>query len=386
MTEKKELREGFTTGTCAAAAAGMAAFTLCFGRECPEIFIPLPGREPARITAKELIIRKDSVLCSVKKDAGDDPDVTNGCLVKAEVSFLPPAEEAVPRGIPLYSDGDYPGLFLTGGEGIGIVTKKGLSCPVGNYAINPGPRSMILSACQKAKEEAGKPEAVLLIKISIPEGKELAARTFNPRLGITGGISVLGSTGIVRPMSEEAIRETIRLDIRMRVAEGARVIGFIPGNYGERFFREYTGLSAENLVTCSNYIGDAARMAAEEGAKKLFLAGHAGKLVKVAGGIMNTHSRYGDHRMEILSACAGDMGAPEMTVSGLLSCNTTDEAFELLEMAGYRDIVAAEICRKIRKAISSYAGIPAEVILFSERGYLSRTDGFDAFLEEWKRI
>ena len=383
--KERMLREGVTTGTCAAAAAGMAVYSLCSGTECREILIPLPGRSPVRIAAVALVLRKKSAFCSVIKDAGDDPDVTNGCHVCAEASFPDRTEESGNREMrAFYTDPDYPGLFLTGGEGVGVATKKGLSCPVGSFCINPGPRKMIFARCDEARNKAGRPGESLLLTISVPEGKELACKTFNPRLGIVGGISILGSTGIVKPMSEDAIRETIRLEIRMRLAEGQRIIGMAPGNYGADFFRKHTGITGEPLVTCSNYIGDAVRMAREEGAEGVFLSGHVGKLIKTAGGILNTHSRYGDHRMEIFLDCAIEAGVPEEDASGILSCNTTDEACLYLEEKGYLDAVTPVICRRVKRELERAAHLPAEVILFSSGGYLGETDGFSEMFNGWK--
>ena len=177
---------------------------------------------------------EDSAVCGVQKDSGDDPDVTNGTLVCAR-AVLAYHDSITESG---YTDPAYPGIEVTGGEGIGMVTRDGLSCPVGHYAINPVPRTAIFREAALARREAGMPELPLRIEISIPSGRELAEKTFNPHLGIIGGISVLGTTGIVNPMSEAALVETIRLDIRVHAQKDVSLLAVAPGNYGERFLKK----------------------------------------------------------------------------------------------------------------------------------------------------
>lgn len=308
--------------------------------------------------------------CAVRKDAGDDPDVTNGALVCASVCFL----DGVPPRLPCYEDEEKSGLYLTGGEGIGLVTKKGLSCPVGYHAINPVPRKMIFRETARARRAAGMDGSLLLIEISIPAGTGLAGSTFNPKLGIEGGISVLGTSGIVNPMSEEALIETIRLEIRVRVAEGKKILAVAPGNYGERFLREETGLSMDSFVKCSNFVGDTFQMMREEGIRGVLLAGHAGKLVKVAGGVLNTHSRYGDRRMEILSACAREAGVERDIAAALLEMNTTDEAAGYLAQLGVLAPVMENVAARVKQVLEAACGVETEVLLFSgDFGLLART-------------
>ena len=236
-----------------------------------------------------------------------------------------------------------------------MVTRDGLSCPVGHYAINPVPRTAIFREAALARREAGMPELPLRIEISIPSGRELAEKTFNPHLGIIGGISVLGTTGIVNPMSEAALVETIRLDIRVHAQKDVSLLAVAPGNYGERFLKEETGLSMENFIKCSNFIGTSFKMLSQEGIHQALLAGHVGKLVKVAGGVMNTHSRYGDRRMEILSACARTVGFPE--ADALLPMNTTEEAADFLYEHGYLKQVMEQVAYYKRNAMVIYEGL-----------------------------
>lgn len=413
--EKKELRTGFTTGTCAAACTRAAVLFLCTGEAPAAAETVTPSGVRAILPIVRAEREEDSAVCGVQKDSGDDPDVTNGTLVCAravltchdsmmhlynkEESFDAQiiADEKSLGKIDLhaleadakklresengYTDPAYPGIEVTGGEGIGMVTRGGLSCPVGHYAINPVPRAAIFREADLARREAGMPELPLRIEISIPAGRELAEKTFNPHLGIIGGISVLGTTGIVNPMSEAALVETIRLDIRVHAQEDVSLLAVAPGNYGERFLKEETGLSMENFIKCSNFIGDTFKMLSQEGIHRALLAGHVGKLVKVAGGVMNTHSRYGDRRMEILSACARTVGFPE--ADALLPMNTTEEAADFLYEHGWLKQVMEQVADQVKAVLEEKSGVQTEVMLFSSNyGLMARTAGADAYVRE----
>lgn len=375
--KEKELRSGYTTGTCAAAAAWAAVRLLCSGFRETAVEVLTPGGQTLVIPVGGYdLLEGKWALCSVKKDAGDDPDVTNGALVYARVSF---AGER-PSERPCYGSDMHPGLYLTGGEGVGMVTRKGLSCPVGYHAINPVPRTMIFEAADGARQLSGQPDSGLLIEISIPEGTELAAKTFNPNLGITGGISVLGTTGIVNPMSEAALIETIHLDIRVRAAGGRKILAVAPGNYGERFVREELGLDMSSFVKCSNFIGDTFRMMEEEKIEKVLLAGHLGKMIKVAGGVMNTHSKYGDRRMEILADCAAEAGMPEERAKRLYGMNTTDEAADYLEEEKWLGPVMETAAGRVKENLKSRYRVDTEVVLFNGTiGILAMTAGAKEF-------
>ena len=357
IDEKKELRTGFTTGTCAAACTRAAVLFLCTGEAPAAAETVTPSGVRAILPVVRAEREEDSAVCGVQKDSGDDPDVTNGTLVCAR-AVLACHDSITESG---YTDPAYPGIEVTGGEGIGMVTRDGLSCPVGHYAINPVPRTAIFREAALARREAGMPELPLRIEISIPSGRELAEKTFNPHLGIIGGISVLGTTGIVNPMSEAALVETI--------------------NYGERFLKEETGLSMENFIKCSNFIVTSFKMLSQEGIHQALLAGHVGKLVKVAGGVMNTHSRYGDRRMEILSACARTVGFPE--ADALLPMNTTEEAADFLYEHGYLKQVMEQVANQVKAVLEEESGVQTEVMLFSSNyGLMARTAGADAYVRE----
>lgn len=378
---KPSLRSGFTTGTCAAAAAKAAAVFVLTGRRTEQVTIHTPQGILAELAVETVIGGEFKGYCRVRKDAGDDPDVTNGSWIYGAVSVITPErwQELLQSGQG-YADDDYPGLYLTGGPGIGIVTKPGLSCPAGRYAINPVPRKMILAAVA----EVGQGES-LEIRIAIPEGIHLAGKTFNPRLGIVGGISVLGTSGIVEPMSEHALLETIRLDIRMKVLAGNGRVILTPGNYGETFLKETMGIPLGEAVKCSNFIADALGFLVAEGAREVLLAGHIGKLVKVTGGARNTHSRYGDRRMELLAAIVGEY-QPELTAV-VRQANTTEEVMGLLVEHGLAIQVLDQVAELVKKLAECWLLeampsandadiIQVEVVTFSSiYGILGKTRG-----------
>ena len=404
----RKLRTGYTTGTCAAAAAMAAALaflrlseTSGDGKEgslfVPAVNVSTPDGTSLTLGIADCGVRSDgSAFCAVKKDSGDDPDITNGVLVYAEIrrgrdnaaDMEAIAEDAEPS--PAYADSSCPGVYLAGGEGIGIANKPGLQVPVGYPAINPVPRRQIIRTVYdilKENPEKGQTGESLpvTVTISIPGGEELAKKTFNPRLGIEGGLSILGTSGIVRPMSEEALIETIRLDIRVKAAEGKRILAVAPGNYGASFLKEKLGLEAEEFVTCSNYVGKTFRMLEEEGIRQVLFAGHMGKLIKVAGGILNTHSKYGDHRMEITADCAREAGASEELQEKLLAMNTTDEAAEYLKEMGLLNAVLQIAAERIRSVLAENHGIPAEVMIFTSAGDTGMTAGAKVLAEEIRK-
>ena len=358
MKNNRRLRCGYTTGSCAAAAAKAAALMLFSHRPVHIVSLMTPKGIELHLEILDICMKEGEVSCAVRKDGGDDPDATHGVLVYARVSL-----------------GDRPGISIDGGPGVGRVTKKGLLEPVGAAAINPVPRRMIREAIESvcADFEYG---GGILAEISIPEGIAIAQKTFNPRLGICGGISILGTSGIVKPMSEEALVETIRLDVRVRVAAGKRYLAVVPGNYGTAFLWENAGLTEEELIRCGNFFGDTVRILGEETIEGALVAGHIGKLVKVAGGVLNTHSRFGDRRMEILAGLAGEAGADERLRRLLLAQNTAEEAAETLQKAGALDGTAALLAERAAQALRAAGKIPVEVMVFSSRlGLLAETPG-----------
>ncbi len=326
------MRTGFTTGSCAAAAAKAAAYMLLTGKIKEEIVIMTPKGVPFKAEIRDIDRREGRVSCAVKKDGGDDPDVTDGALIYAAVS----RREGAGREIR-----------IEGGEGVGRVTKPGLDLPVGQAAINRVPRKMIADEVREVCDVLDYSEN-LDVEIFVPEGRRLAEQTFNPRLGIEGGISILGTSGIVEPMSSQAVLETIRLELKQKRLAGEDRVIVSPGNYGQEFMKKTYGYDLDRSVKISNFVGETLDMAAELGFKKLLIVGHIGKLIKVAGGMMNTHSREGDCRMELLAAFAVRQGADAHTARRILDCVVTEEAVAILAECGKRQDVmeyaASRIC------------------------------------------
>lgn len=373
----KKLRCGYTTGSCAAAAAKRAA-AMVLGASIPvdePIYLTTPKGVNLEIPVEITEAGEDWAACAVKKDSGDDPDVTDGILVYARVSKI---AGAAPEAQ----------IIISGGIGVGRVTKPGLACPVGEAAINPVPRQMIEEQVKKICDEfdyTGK----MLVEISIPAGLEIAKRTFNPRLGIEGGISVLGTSGIVEPMSEQALIDTIKVEMNVLRAEGAEVFVLTPGNYGETFIKSNLGIEKLPLIKCSNFVGEALDYAEFCAIQGVLLIGHIGKFVKLAAGIMNTHSKYGDARMEIIGVHAGLAGASKEAIEKIFNCVTVDEAIMVLDEAEIREPTIESIMKKVDFHIKERVHHNLEVgtILFSNQyGYLGQTEDANKLLEKFKFI
>lgn len=376
MDSKKELRKGFTTGSCGAAAAKAALYMLLAGSVKEEIEIITPGGAVFRTEVKDIFREGNRVRCAVVKDGGDDPDVTTGLHVTAEVS----AEEREDGALEIQ---------IEGGPGVGRVTLPGLDQPVGNAAINRVPRQMIekeLSEVAELLDFRGRIRVIL----SVPGGEAAAERTFNPRLGIEGGISILGTTGIVEPMSTRAILDTIRVELNQRKALGDRIAAVSPGNYGLNFMQETYGYDLNRSVKCSNYVGYTVDMVREMGFRGMLLTGHIGKLIKVSGGIMNTHSKEGDARMELLAAAVIRAGGSMDTLRGILNCRVTEEALGIIQgespelLRKSMDAVMDRILYYLRKRAGEE--LPVECILYSnEFGLLAASPGAMDMLEKLER-
>lgn len=396
---QKKLRWGYTTGTCAAAASLAAAVMLLRGRRMEQVSLTTPKGVRLDLEVEEMETGENCVCCGVRKDAGDDPDVTDGLMVYSQVR-LPDADSGgagdareagdnTEAGDDRNACGDYVyekdglRLILSGGVGVGRVTQCGLSCEVGKAAINPVPRQMIFEQVAGVCRESGF-KGVLSIEIRMPEALKVADKTFNSRLGIQGGISILGTSGMVEPMSETALLDTIRLELRQRIRKGEKNLLVTPGNYGESFVGTVLGLGLGQAVKCSNFIGSTIDMAVEEGAESMLLIGHGGKLIKLAAGIMNTHSSWADGRMEILAAHGAACGAKRELVEQIMEAVTVDEGLRLLETEdGLREQVMKRVMARLEQYVKRRAGgrLRAEVIVFTnERGILGATTGADDML------
>lgn len=368
IKDGKKLRCGYTTGSCAAAASKAAAMMLLGGKIQESIYLMTPRGIGLDLTVHETERGEGYVSCGIIKDSGDDPDVTNGMMVYSRVE-----KTAVPHEI-----------LIDGGIGIGRITKPGLDQPVGNAAINSTPRRMITEELRGVCEDWGYTGGLRVI-ISAPAGVEIAKKTFNPRLGIVGGLSILGTTGIVEPMSDEAVVETIRTELSMRAANGKTAVLFVPGNYGADYIKNELHINPEIAVTTSNFIGDAFALAAEFGFKHALLVGHIGKLIKVAGGIFNTHSRFGDCRMEIFASHAGMCGASADIVRQIMDSAMTDNMLAILEQAGLRQAVMESVMARMHFHLTQrpIGTMQVGAATFSNvYGILGKTPAADEILEQ----
>lgn len=323
----KTLREGFTTGSCAAAAA----LAGCLWRRdgvCPE-WVEWTVPEGRLFRAR--VCPHADFACGVVKGESDDPDVTRGLEVIARVEILDAGGE----------------ITFVAGEGVGTITEPGLKIPPGGAAINPVPREMIRRAIGSVYPGRG-----ARVTVSIPGGREIAKKTFNPRLGIQNGLSVLGTSGIVRPMSLEALRASMRAELEMRVNQGRREMIFTFGNQGEAALSAlYPG---ETIVQVSNELGYMLDEALELGVRKLLIGGHPGKLVKVSAGVMQTHSRYADARREAIIAQLALMGAPMELMTAISETVTTEAAIDAIaryHMEAVWDRLAAAARRYCRARV-----------------------------------
>lgn len=349
----EKLRCGYTTGSCAAAAAKAAAEMIFTGHEVTGVKLMTPKGIMLDLDVVDAEMKDGSSSCAIVKDSGDDPDITNGIRVYSRVRLIPE------------------GTVILGGEGVGVVTKAGLDRPVGDAAINTVPRRMISGAVAEIAEKYGY-SGGFEVTVSIPQGVELAKKTFNPRMGIEGGISVIGTSGIVEPMSNTAVIETIRAEANIRRAAGQRNMLLTIGNYSEDFVQRELPFSLERSVTCSNFIGDAIDIGMELGFESILIVGHIGKLVKLGAGIMNTHSSWADGRMDVLVTCGVLAGADTDTLKRLPDCVTADAAMDILEEDGYLEKTADMLSQRMDSYLRARVkdSIPIAALAFSYKRQL----------------
>ncbi len=366
------MRYGFTTGSCAAAAAKAAAYMLLTGKKKSEITIETPKGITYEVRLLDIRCGENEVSCAVEKDGGDDPDITTGAWIYAKVSYPSGIEHEVRKEAE---------IIIEGGKGVGRVTRPGLDQQVGSAAINHVPREMIkkevMEICRTTDYKGS-----LQVEISVPEGEELCKHTFNPRLGIVGGISILGTSGIVEPMSSQALLDTIQVELRQRRALGFDYVAVSPGNYGLDYMRKAYGYDLDRSVKCSNFIGATIDMAVELGFQKMLLTGHIGKLIKVAGGIMNTHSKEADCRMELLAAFSIKEQIDSLQAEKILECVTTEEAIPILVESGklqqVMDRIAERICYYMENRAAGKMQI--DCILYANKfGELAKSKGAEAW-------
>ena len=368
--KNNKLRYGYTTGSCAAAAAQAAARMLLTGEKVEEVALETPKGILLHLLIEDIRMNTDEVICAVRKDGGDDPDVTHGILVYARVKKSFGKE-----------------VSIDGGIGVGRVTRQGLSQPPGAAAINDIPRKMIRENVEAVCKEYGF-DGGMDVLIEIPAGVELAKKTFNPRLGIEGGISVLGTSGIVVPMSEAALVASIKLEMQMLVKAGAEYLVITPGNYGQVFSENQIQVDLTYSMKCSNYVGETLDMAREMGVKGILFIAHIGKFIKTAGGIMNTHSRNADSRAELMAANALRAGTGYETVMKILNSITTEESVDILIKDHMLEKTMQQIEEKVDYYLNKRSGENLQVgaILFSNvYGELGRTRLADELLDEINR-
>lgn len=329
----KELRSGYTTGACAAAGV-KACFLFQAGEDWNEAAIMALDGTPLTIPVKNVEKTDAGIRAEVVKFSGDDPDITNGVSVFTTVEICD----------------DLNTIEFHAGEGVGTVTKRGMSLPVGEPSINNGPRTLIRNV---VAEMTGREDFGARITISIPAGVELAKKTLNPVLGIEGGISVIGTTGVLRPMSEEAFKDSLVPQIDVALAEGQDVLVFVPGKIGERIALAL-GIPQSAVIETSNFIGFMLDSAAEREAKGVLILGHTGKLVKIAAGVFHTHNRVADARLETLAAYAAAEGLPQDGVRAVLAANTTEDAMEIIAGAGLMKRVCAVIAERVHVRAERY--------------------------------
>ena len=378
IRNQKKLRFGYTTGSCAAAAVKGATEILLGGKKISEVDLMTPKGILLNLELLDIRQEENAVSCAVRKDAGDDPDTTDGILVYARAEKLSASDASEQTGMEadqkeLTENKDR--FLIDGGAGVGRVTRPGLKQPVGEAAINPVPKAMILRSAEEAADRFDY-EGRLKITISVPKGEEIAKKTFNPRLGIVGGISILGTSGIVEPMSEKALIDSIRVEMSQHIAMEEEYLLVTPGNYGADFLREHMELPFEKNIKCSNYVGETIDMAVDMGAKGILFVAHIGKFIKVAAGIMNTHSHSADGRMEVFCAAAVRAGGSLACAQELLQCNTTDEALSVLKKYDLMEKAMKVILEKIQFYLDhrSYHQILLGAVIFSnEYGYLGQT-------------
>jgi len=363
--EGKKLRYGYTTGTCAAAAAKAATAMLLSKQRVDYIQIDTPKGITLNLEVEDVTIDDDVISCAIRKDAGDDPDDTNGILIYATVYKC--SED---------------GIELLGGVGVGKVTKPGLACSVGGPAINPVPRKMITDAVASVAR-CNSYDGGLTVTISVPEGIEIAKKTFNPRLGIVGGLSILGTSGIVEPMSEKALVDTIYVEMDVQKSKGNENLLVFFGNYGQDFAKNTLKLSIGEAVTCSNFVGEVLDYAVFKGFKSVLFIGHSGKLVKLAQGVMNTHSKYADCRTDALALYAMFEGASKDIGLEIAGSLTTDEAVKILKREELDKVVLQKINERIEFYMQQrvHGRIKTAALMFSNvHGVLGKTESAEELI------
>ena len=365
----RKLRKGFTTGTTATAATVAAIRTLLNQEPQETVTVHAANGRTAIFDVEQTDFDEQQASCAIKKDGGDDQDATDGTLIFATVKLRDDNE-----------------IHLDGGKGVGRVTKEGLANKPGMPAINPTPRRVIKAA---AREELGEKRGVDIV-ISVPEGERIAKLTYNPRLGIVGGISILGTSGVVTPMSESSWKHSISIEMNIHRKRGDNTIVLVPGNYGEDFAKDELGIPNAKIVQMSNFVGYVLHETQRLGFTKVLIVGDLGKMIKVAGGIFSTHSKDADARAEIMVANLALMGGvPTAFLRKINQCLTTISMIKMIDEAGYQEVyqmIADKIKLRAEKLLAHREPhVEIDVVIFSrESGFLAASKPFQEIKGEWQ--
>ena len=381
-TGGKKLRCGYTTGSCSAGAAKAAAMILFNQAETlSEIAIASPKGINITMPIASIVKFDDYVECTILKDSGDDPDATKGIEIKAKVRRIKDEfkshskHDIITGNINIIENM----VVLKGGIGVGTVTKDGLFVAKGEPAINPVPRKMIIEEVMKVLPKGERVE----VTISVPQGVEIAKKTFNLRLGIEGGISILGTTGIVYPMSEESLKASIKLEITQKSLINERLV-LTFGSLGDNYSKEF-GFKEEEIIICSNFIGFALETCVLCKVKSIIMVGHIGKMSKIAYGCFNTHSRVTGVRLEVVGLELALLGYDISLVQKVLEEKTCEGAVKMLGL-GYSKLYE-NIGKKIVARISEYVYEELEVqaVMYygaSKPNLLWKSDGIDSLKQD----
>ena len=396
----KKYRRGYTTGSCATAVSKAAVYMILTNEKIDTVNIDTPKGIYLSIPVVSSEIKKNEdtgefySICSVEKDGGDDIDATNGIEIFAKATWV--YEDEIDKSEKNFSfEGD--GFCVFSGDGVGIITKKGLSIEPGRPAINPVPQKMIAKEVESVLKASGEKvlndknsldnrKKVIKITIFIPKGEEVANKTFNPRLGIVGGISIIGTSGIVEPMSDEGWKKSLSIELNMKKELGMDKIILVPGNHGESFISDRIGENS-SVVRTSNFLGYMLMEAKRMGFKKILLAGHIGKFIKLSAGIFNTHSKVADARNEILIANLALMGASTELVRKIDSCLTTEEATDIVYENGFGEVFDI-ICEKCKKRAEMHVDneIEIEVFIFKmDKTVLGKSKNAEEMLDSFRK-
>ncbi|MBB1123094.1 cobalt-precorrin-5B (C(1))-methyltransferase CbiD [Limosilactobacillus albertensis] len=365
----RKLRKGFTTGTTATAATVAAIRTLLNQEPQETVTVHAANGKTAIFDVEQTDFDEQQASCAIKKDGGDDQDATDGALIFATVKLRDDNE-----------------IHLDGGKGVGRVTKEGLANKPGMPAINPTPRRVIKAA---AREEVGEDRGLDIV-ISVPEGERIAKLTYNPRLGIVGGISILGTSGVVTPMSESSWKHSISIEMNIHRKRGDNTIVLVPGNYGEDFAKDELGIPNAKIVQMSNFVGYVLHETQRLGFTKVLIVGDLGKMIKVAGGIFSTHSKDADARAEIMVANLALMGGvPTAFLRKINQCLTTISMIKMIDEAGYQDVyqmIADKIKLRAEKLLAHREPhVEIDAVIFSrESGFLAASKPLQEIKGEWQ--